>query len=72
MNSGCSAFTQVGSQVSGWFATASCHQTSLPACIGTADPVRLYTNTVLTPSHPPSASASSTTFFSGISRPPRN
>ncbi len=72
MKSGCSALTHAGSHVSGSFATTSCHQKSRPALIGTAEPVRFHTNTDLMPSQSPIASASSTTGFSAISRPPRN
>ena len=41
MNSGCSALTHVGSQVSAWPFIASSHQRSRPALIGTALPERL-------------------------------
>ena len=72
MNNGCSAFTQVGSQVSGCPLTTSSHHLSRGVCIGTLLPVRRYTITLRTPSQPPIANASSTTGLSGISLPPRN
>ena len=60
MNSGCSALTGTGSQVSGWPASTSCIHRSRPSVHWILPPVRRYTITLLTASQPPMAMASST------------
>ena len=70
MNSGSSASTATGSQVSGWPPTTSSYQRSR-AYIATSLPVRLTTSTCLTVSVPGAVSAWSTLAFSGTFLPPR-
>src|SRR5260370_19437743 len=70
MKSGCSALTHSGSHVSASCSTSSCIHRSRPSCHCVLPPVRRYTITLVTPSQPPAAIASSPTFFSDRALPP--